>query len=124
MHARALSRHMKQRALAVVVLLALALPASVVIAGRRANQRFLARILAVDGPGSGIDADTVHGLTPDQMRAQVPPAISRAALYAHSRRLTLATGESQHLYADCDPRRPRRSSRRRCAVSRCVPSGV
>jgi hypothetical protein len=106
---------MTRRLMMVALVVALAVPASVVLAGRRAEQRFLARILAVDGPGSGIDADTVHGLTPDQMKAEVPDdvmrrltalearvAISRDALYAHSRRATLATGESQHLYADCD----------------------
>jgi hypothetical protein len=106
---------MARRLVLAVLLVAIAVPASVVVAGKRANQRFLARILAVDGPGSGIDADTVHGLTPDQMRAEMSDdvsrrltalearfSISRQALYAHSRRATLATGESQHLYADCD----------------------
>lgn len=106
---------MARRLLLVCLVVGIAVPASVVVAGKRANQRFLARILAVDGPGSGIDADTVHGMTPDQMKAELSTdidrrlsalearaTISRDTLYAHSRRATLATGESQHLYADCD----------------------
>lgn len=95
----------------VVGLVMLALPTSLVLAGRRANQRFLQRILAVDGPGSGIDADTIHGLSPDQMKAEVTADVMRQiaaltispdALYTHARRATLTPGQEQHLYADCD----------------------
>src|SRR5262249_29667891 len=36
-------------------------------------QKTLNQIKKVDGAGSGLDADTVRGLTPDQMRGQTGP---------------------------------------------------
>lgn len=109
---------MRARWLPLLIAVALAVPTSAGLAGRRANQRFLARILAVDGPGSGVDADTLRGLSPDQVKADVAGDVLRRlealearfvvspdALYAHSARATLTPGQEQHLYADCDDSR-------------------
>jgi hypothetical protein len=128
--AAALHRRMRTRSLALLVVLALAAPAALAVAGRKADLRLLERLRRVDGSGSGLDADTVRGLSPEQMEAvggagggldavakrldaveaklaALPgggpaPDVSRAQLYAHARRATLDAGTSQHLYADCD----------------------
>jgi hypothetical protein len=50
--------------LLALVVLAFAFPAD---AGPKADRRLLERLKRVDGPGSGLDADTVRGRTPDQM---------------------------------------------------------
>jgi hypothetical protein len=106
------------RALAVLTAaLAGVLPAAAALGGPKADRRLLQRLLRVDGPGSGLDADTVRGLTPEQMQTpddalarlsqrldalEARAGVTRAGLYARARRATLAAGESQHLYADCN----------------------
>jgi len=52
------------RTLVVVASVLVAVP---LLAGRKQDLKLLQRLERVDGAGSGLDADTVHGLTPDQM---------------------------------------------------------
>ncbi len=108
---------MRTPSLLLLAALAVTATAAAGLAGQRADLRLLDRLRKVDGAGSGLDADTVRGLTPQQMMGEVTPdmiaAVNRrldaleartvrAQLYAHARRATLSAGESQHLYADCD----------------------
>jgi hypothetical protein len=54
-------------------------PAEAVSAGK-----LLAKIRQVDGPGSGLDADTVRGLTPDDIAGSVGAAIGQFLDSAYS----------------------------------------
>jgi len=92
---------MRTRILLAGALLAAALPVSLGLAGRRGDQRFLHRILAVDGPRSGID--TIHGLTPDT-KAKVTADVMRQL-----EAITVSRGAL--VSSSCMPARPR------CAAS-------
>jgi hypothetical protein len=93
------------------------------LAGRKADLRLLQRIERVDGPGSGLDADTVRGLTPAQMgeaadvgqlkarldalEAKVNgmtggPPFSRDRLYTHASRVLQSEGTERLITVDCD----------------------
>ncbi len=45
-------------------------------------QKLLDKILLVDGAGSGLDADTVHGMTPGEVAASVTPPTPEETLSA------------------------------------------
>jgi hypothetical protein len=104
------------------LLVALVLPAAV-LAGRAADLRLLRRIERVDGPGSGLDADTVRGLTPqdmgdpadiaslkarlDALEAKVnggtgDASFSRDRLYTHASRVLQSSGTERLITVDCD----------------------
>src|SRR5690349_7421110 len=100
---------MQKRELALVVLAVAAVSAAIAFGATgqkatRADLRLLQRIERVDGTGSGLDADTVRGLTPQQMltASENPLATLRTKLYAHAQRAILTPGAETHLYADCD----------------------
>ena len=60
----------------IVATLALAAPA--LAGGRKAAEKLLHQIEQVDGAGSGLDADTVRGMTPDAIAAQVQANFAQA----------------------------------------------
>lgn len=60
-----------------IVVLAVVAVAAPILAGRKQDLKLLQRLEQVDGAGSGLDADTVHGLTPDQMMET--PALNQMA---------------------------------------------
>ena len=69
----------------LVLCLAVLLAVVAVAAGpKKADLKLLQRLKRVDGPGSGLDADTVRGLTPDQMENTGASALAQrvAALEA------------------------------------------
>jgi hypothetical protein len=68
---------------------AIAVPA---VAGSKADQRLLKRLKKVDGAGSGLDADTVRGRTPDDMTAEANALAAR--VQALESRLDAATPPS------------------------------
>jgi hypothetical protein len=105
-----------QKRVLVALVVAIVVPGAVV-AGRKADLRLLQRIERVDGAGSGLDADTVHGLTPQQMigddltqrldalEAKVDAlsgGISRDRLYTHASRMLQAEGTERLITVDCD----------------------
>lgn len=69
-----------KRLLALLTLLALAGAVPVTAASRKAALKLLHQLEQVDGAGSGLDADTVRGMTPDQLRASVTPSTDAATL--------------------------------------------
>jgi hypothetical protein len=105
------------RTLLVVAALLTIVLAGVGVAGRSADLRLLHRLERVDGPGSGLDADTVRGLTPEQMgeptdvarlkervdalEAKVS-AFSRDRLYTHASRDLQSSGTERLITVDCD----------------------
>ena len=56
------------RTIIVSVLLLVAITAVTAVAGRKGDLRLLQRLQRVDGAGSGLDCDTVRGLSPDDMK--------------------------------------------------------
>jgi len=92
----------------------------IALAGRNADLRLLKRIERVDGRGSGLDADTIHGLTPDQMEATgtaqltsrldtlqakvdlLTGGFGRDQLYTHASRVLETSGTEQLIVVDCD----------------------
>jgi len=100
---------MQKRELALLAVAVAAVTAAIAFGATgqkatKADLRLLQRLERVDGTGSGLDADTVRGLTPDQMVAEAtnPFATLRTKLYAHARRAVLTPGAETHLYAACD----------------------
>jgi hypothetical protein len=114
------------RALLVALLaVAFALPAE---AGRKADRRLLERLKRVDGPGSGLDADTVRGRAPEDMApgdtsglaariaaleqrlaagTTVPPApggggVGRDAFYDRSSRSVTTSGDEKLVRVSCN----------------------
>jgi hypothetical protein len=108
--------------LVVLIALACALPAH---AGRKADRRLLERLKRVDGSGSGLDADTVRGRTPDQMSSDaslaarvqaleqrlagttVPPpssgaGVGRDAFYDRSSRVVTTSGDEKLVRVFCN----------------------
>jgi hypothetical protein len=119
------------RTIVVSVMLLVAITAVTAVAGRKGDLRLLQRLQRVDGAGSGLDCDTVRGLSPDDMKggstvptdaldrlgqrldalearvAALPPpsggtGLTRDSIYARAQRTTLNAGQEQHLYADCN----------------------
>src|SRR5690242_18147315 len=105
-----------QKRVLVALVVAIVVPGAVV-AGRKADLRLLHRIERVDGAGSGLDADTVHGLTPQQMIGDdltqrlaalegkvdaLSGGISRGQLYTHASRTLQAEGTERLITVDCD----------------------
>src|SRR5689334_12300110 len=106
-----LSRRLGLTALVVLV------PAAV-LGGHRADLRLLQRIERVDGRGSGLDADTVQGLTPDAINAQLQQrvatlearmnaltagvAVTQDQLYAHASRDLQTSGAERLVVTHCD----------------------
>jgi hypothetical protein len=120
------------RTIAISVVVLVAITAVTAVAGRKGDLRLLQRLQRVDGTGSGLDCDTVRGLSPDDMKggaatvptealdrlgqrldaleaqvAALPPpgggtGLTRASIYARAQRKTLTAGQEDHLYADCD----------------------
>jgi len=92
------------RARGIIAAAAVVASAAALFAGTRADLRLLRRIERVDGKGSGLDADTLRGLTPQQMLGDMTGGLEtlRAQLYAHNQRATLVPGEEMHRFADCD----------------------
>src|SRR5262245_60045476 len=67
--------------------LAVGLAAAAPIAARgqrqlRAAQKLLDKLRLVDGPGSGLDADTVQGMTPAELRPAFTPPTAAETLAA------------------------------------------
>jgi hypothetical protein len=111
------------RTLLVLTALAAAAP---VLAGRKQDLKLLQRIERVDGAGSGLDADTVHGLTPDQMTGTAALSqmahrldalearvdglsplpggggLTRDAVYARANRTLQTQGQEQFVVASCN----------------------
>jgi len=113
---------MHTRVVLLALIIAVVLPA-IGIAGRSADLRLLRRIERVDGPGSGLDADTVRGLTPAQMGETTDIArlkerlgaleakvngttgglpFSRDRLYTHASRVLQSSGTERLITVDCD----------------------
>ena len=104
----------------VVAVVAAIVISGIALAGRNADLRLLKRIERVDGAGSGLDADTVQGLTPDQMEATDSARLSsrldtleakvnlltggftRDQLYTHASRTLETSGTEQLVVVDCD----------------------
>jgi hypothetical protein len=111
---------MRKSVLAALVV-AIVVPGAVV-AGRKADLRLLQRIERVDGAGSGLDADTVRGLTPQEMTGDAATVqdlgqrvaaleakvdaltggIARDLLYTHASRTLQAEGTERLITVDCD----------------------
>ncbi|HZP40431.1 MAG TPA: hypothetical protein VFD84_02850 [Candidatus Binatia bacterium] len=110
------------RTLLVLAALAVAAPA---LAGRKQDLKLLQRLEKVDGAGSGLDADTVHGLTPEQMSgtpllnemahrldalearvnglSPLPGgALTRDSVYARANRTLQTQGQEQFVVASCN----------------------
>lgn len=113
---------MGTRPVLLLSLLTLVLP-SVGLAGRNADLRLLRRLERVDGDGSGLDADTVRGLTPAQMGEAADLArlkerldaleakvnglpgglpFTRDQLYTHASRVLETSGTERLIVVDCD----------------------
>lgn len=113
---------MRTRRLFLAVLLTVILP-SVGFPGRSADLRLLRRLERVDGDGSGLDADTVRGLTPQQMGEATDVArlkerldaletkvngmtgglpFNRDQLYTHASRVLETSGTERLIVVDCD----------------------
>jgi hypothetical protein len=105
---------MRTRPLQVLMLIVAIAPVSA-LAGEKADRRLLQRIERVDGAGSGLDADTVRGMTPDQMmsaldarlqtlQAQVDglSGFDPSKLYTHASRVLQASGTERFVSAACD----------------------
>ena len=106
---------MHTRGLLLALLVAIVLPA-IGFAGRNADLRLLRRIERVDGPNSGLDADTVRGLTPEQMAEPTDIARlkerldaletkvngTRDRLYTHASRVLQSVGTERLITVDCD----------------------
>jgi hypothetical protein len=113
---------MRTRRLLLAVLV-ITLLSGIALAGRKADLRLLQRLERVDGPGSGLDADTVRGLTPAQMGEAPDVAaiksrldaleakvntmtgglpFSRDRLYSHASRVLQSSGTERLITVDCD----------------------
>jgi hypothetical protein len=101
------------------MLVLIALPAGATLAGRKADLRLLQRIERVDGKNSGLDADTVQGLTPEAMNAQLQSRVdaleakvdaltgggavlTQDQLYAHASRDLQTSGAERLVRTQCD----------------------
>ena len=98
-----------------VIVLSVALPI-IAVAASKADRRLLQRLERVDGAGSGLDADTVQGMTPDQMMAPLAERVTALqaridamalpfdpnALYTHASRALLASGSERFVATACD----------------------
>jgi hypothetical protein len=112
---------MRARRLLVVGAVPLLVAAPVAYAGRKADQRLLQRLERVDGAGSGLDADTVRGLSPEQMKTDdselrqriealealvgggTPPPVSlRERLYARASRAVQVNGPERFVRTQCN----------------------
>jgi hypothetical protein len=103
--------------LAVLVVLA---GGAAAFAGRKADERLMQRLQRVDGAGSGLDADTVRGLSPDDMKSDDsdlrrrvealeaamggPPAAPslRERLYARASREAQVNGPERYVRTQCN----------------------
>ena len=106
---------MRMRLLLLPFVIAIASPA-IGLAGQKADLRLLHRIERVDGDGSGLDADTVRGFTPQQMGEATDVARlkerldaleakvngTRDRLYTHASRLLQSSGTERLITVDCD----------------------
>jgi hypothetical protein len=105
----------------ILVALVLAVGGTAALAGRKADERLLQRLQRVDGTGSGLDADTVRGLSPDDMKTDdaelrrriealealvgggtpAPPSL-RERLYARASRQAQVNGPERYVRTQCN----------------------